>query len=294
MPATGERIVYQVTYDAEGCRVTSDDPPKKDKPEISILGASHSFGRGVSDDETFPWILQANNPDFCIKNRSVAGSTSSYNLLLLRRILKQQEAPDMVVYFCVPQLDLIVSQNGRYLTPAPSSVIRNNRLITYTAQDFVTLPFSKTLQTAATVQGAINWLIKRSDNNVESLDITKKVLLEMKAECARHGVEFLVAAGFYSAHIYSFLEQNGFFWIPCTKLETGHMEDDLKKWSLYPLDNHPNGAAHVRMADSIHAALQDIRDGKSPSPILDEADYEEIQALQQARPPAGMDIYPLF
>jgi hypothetical protein len=76
-----------------GRRIT----PIRDKSRklIHMLGCSFTFGHGVEDNETYPWIIADMHPDLQIKNYGVSSYCPMRSLLQLREI---KEKPDLITF----------------------------------------------------------------------------------------------------------------------------------------------------------------------------------------------------
>lgn len=88
---------YHASINAQGFRGTPATP-KKDKPRVIVIGDSTAFGLGVSDDETFPVVLErALKGRVEVLNWGVPG----YNLVQAVELFREKGQvyePDVVVY----------------------------------------------------------------------------------------------------------------------------------------------------------------------------------------------------
>src|SRR5437879_1593276 len=62
------RIDFRVTIGDDGYRVTSRASDSQKKPDLWILGCSYTWGLGVNDEETFPWIVQSSMRELRVRN----------------------------------------------------------------------------------------------------------------------------------------------------------------------------------------------------------------------------------
>jgi hypothetical protein len=92
-------VRYTARTDERGRRRTG--PPESNgavrKPEIWIFGCSFTFGAGVEDDESYPWLLQQRLPAYAVRNYGVSGYGTLQSLLLYRRELRQSEPPEIAI-----------------------------------------------------------------------------------------------------------------------------------------------------------------------------------------------------
>jgi hypothetical protein len=86
---------YTARTDAHRRRRTA--PPDSDgeagRPEIWIFGCSFTFGAGVEDDQTYPWLLQQRLPSYAVRNYGVNGYGTVQSLLQYRRELAASQPP---------------------------------------------------------------------------------------------------------------------------------------------------------------------------------------------------------
>ncbi|MFT4571266.1 MAG: hypothetical protein ACI8TX_001717 [Hyphomicrobiaceae bacterium] len=68
-----------------------------DRPQIWILGGSFTHGWMVNDSESFPWIVQTDFPQYCVRNFGVSGYGAVNSLLQLEQELTAGEKPALAV-----------------------------------------------------------------------------------------------------------------------------------------------------------------------------------------------------
>lgn len=97
-----EKTHFYVSTNEDGLRNTSDEITllESNKKRIMTLGCSTTFGWGVSDQETYPSVLQKliqpKNSDYEVVNGGQPGFTSFQGLWFWNKILKDY-TPDVVV-----------------------------------------------------------------------------------------------------------------------------------------------------------------------------------------------------
>ena len=90
-----EKTHFYVSTNEDGLRSTSDKvtPLESNKKRIMTLGCSTTFGWGVSDQESYPSVLQeliqSKNPDYEVVNGGQPGFTSFQGLWFWNKILKK-------------------------------------------------------------------------------------------------------------------------------------------------------------------------------------------------------------
>lgn len=98
-----ETPYFDVTYtiDDRGCRITPD--PEHPIGEILFLGCSFTFGLGVEDEETFPYLLGARYwTDYKVYNLSTPGWGTAHAYLNLIAWLEVHPTPAAVIYGWIP------------------------------------------------------------------------------------------------------------------------------------------------------------------------------------------------
>jgi hypothetical protein len=91
---------FRATHDARGHRITrrvEQDDATASGTEIWIFGDSFSYGWSVSDDESFPWLLQTAFPRHRVTNFAVGGYGTLQALLQLEAALRSGAQPALVV-----------------------------------------------------------------------------------------------------------------------------------------------------------------------------------------------------
>lgn len=88
-----------VTIDAEGRRWTGAPAPSAGTIRVAVLGGSTSFGTGVSDEESWPALLQRQlGPRYAVMNYGVPGYSTAEAIIQAGLVLPET-APAVVVYY---------------------------------------------------------------------------------------------------------------------------------------------------------------------------------------------------
>jgi hypothetical protein len=91
---------FHATHDAEGHRISAPpraSEPAEARPELWIFGDSFAYGWSVSDEQTFPWLLQSAFPRQRALSFAVGGYGTLHALRLLREALATRARPALVV-----------------------------------------------------------------------------------------------------------------------------------------------------------------------------------------------------
>lgn len=82
---------FNVTHLPNALRIThpidSNKEPKR-KEEIWVFGCSYTHGWSISDEETYPWLLQKQFPEYDVINFGMSGYGTIHSLLQFRDALK--------------------------------------------------------------------------------------------------------------------------------------------------------------------------------------------------------------
>ncbi|MEL6255440.1 MAG: hypothetical protein AAFR87_25765, partial [Bacteroidota bacterium] len=88
---------YQVRHGSDSLRITHPSPLPDSLPEIFLLGCSYTYGMGVNDEDSFPYLLQEAFPTYRVKNFGVPGFGSVQSYLQLKAELKKGNRPKIVI-----------------------------------------------------------------------------------------------------------------------------------------------------------------------------------------------------
>jgi len=90
-------VEFDVVYSlAGGQRITSAHPPNA--PAIIATGCSFTFGHGLNDEDTWPWLLQKKFPNYRVMNLGVMGYGTDQALLAAeRQVLRSPQQTAAVV-----------------------------------------------------------------------------------------------------------------------------------------------------------------------------------------------------
>ncbi len=70
--------------------------------QVALLGCSFTFGLGVTDSETYPWLLNEMSADISFDNYGVRGYGAYQCLLTMKRILEREpQRYQVIVYSCI-------------------------------------------------------------------------------------------------------------------------------------------------------------------------------------------------
>ena len=106
-------VEYDAVYSlSNGQRITSAHPPNA--PIIIAAGCSFTFGHGINDEDTWPWLLQEQFPDYRVMNVGVMGYGTDQALLAAERqvLLSPQQTAAVVLGLADFQIERNRSPQG--------------------------------------------------------------------------------------------------------------------------------------------------------------------------------------
>ena len=94
--------VWYATNLDNGLRITHpvesyEHKQSKPKSEIWVLGCSVTYGFGLRDDQTYPWLLQSHLPQYEIRNWGALGYGTLHSFIQLQEAFKSEKRPLVVV-----------------------------------------------------------------------------------------------------------------------------------------------------------------------------------------------------
>ena len=186
---------FNVTYLPDGRRRSSEHD-RADNPPLILLGCSFTEGFGLSDRDTFAWMLQEKLATYHVENWGVSGYGTIHSLLLLRSLANRAplHRPGVVVYGF-----------------APFHATRNvkNPLVQRTWEEPFTFPICDEVACSSWSGRKMGSLLESSrlislmENAWDSAyqatihaaaaRVTERLILDMAREAASQGMRFVVA-----------------------------------------------------------------------------------------------------
>ena len=256
----------RMTYLEDGSRATQLTPPgaTDERPGMVFVGGSYTQGWAISDDETFPWLLQSRFPDHRALNFGTSGYGGYQSLLTLERVLPTLDQPATVYYgFHVHHelrnvapafwLASLVQYETRGHVAVPYITLADDEtLVRHPPEAYSSFPLRKQSALVALVERRV--MERRSAGRFSQRQrATELLLLEMHERVAEYGgrlVVVLLEMDDDSRERYvSLFEKHGVESIDCSI--------SLGPDTRVENEGHPNGKAHVRWADCIEAHAVD-------------------------------------
>lgn len=272
----GKELKWSCSTDSKGCRVTSHDINAHDnKPSIMILGCSLTFGCGLNNEDTYPWLLQERFEDYSIKNYGV----SAYSLYQMSLVLEKNigiEKPKVVVLgfhnlLEIRNVNLLYRRHLLTQFKNPSCLVRNGKIKKYAPSGYRKILWADHINLLKILEFNINKVrFVRHENRKMIRSTTEYLLLKIRKVCKENNAKLLVACVDYSEPYYDFFVNNGFLWCITGVNRHARNEDGSPKWTLFPFDNHPTKETNRVYASVIGEALENLLDKKyvTPDPRL--------------------------
>lgn len=273
IPRKGLRLNYTVTTDSEGRRITAS-APSDGTTTVSIYGCSNTFGWGLDDEATFPWLLQTARPDLRVLNYGVSGY-SLYQMLLRMEKTIERDKPAVVVLGFSPGLEArsvsdhhylrVLSEQGGTPPSCLSTQGKNGKraLKRFAPEGYKHLALSDKSALVKLAERRLNRLLYagRAKDDARR-KTTEHLLLAMENLCRKHGavfhVQYLVANTGYR----EFLHKAAMNWAPGPVDLDQCDEAGNYAYRLAPFDGHPNAAANRAYAEAMGPVLDGLlKDG---------------------------------
>lgn len=88
---------YTVTHGKDSLRITSYASNTDSPSAILLMGCSYTYGMGVDDSMTFPFLIQQGIPSYKVKNMGVPGYGTVQSYLQLKRYIQRGIIPEKVI-----------------------------------------------------------------------------------------------------------------------------------------------------------------------------------------------------
>lgn len=272
MAGAGE-FHWSYRHDEDGCRLTGPPSDAPDaRPEIFVMGCSGTYGQGVNDEESYPWLLQERFPEYRVRNFAV-GAYSLYQMLLRLEHELERTRPAAVV---VGAHNLLIGRDvngfmGRVFFlrsyRSPSCLSRKRKLLRFRPAGYDRLPLSEWILTLRALEYLLNRLRFRGRTGEElEARTARHVLLTLRERCRASDVPFLVTCIDSSEKFYDFLHSKDFAWCVTGVDNLRRLSRGDSSWAMPPFETHPNPSAHSLMAETTAQALEQVLAGRRVRP----------------------------
>ena len=231
--------------------------------QVWIVGDSVTYGWSVSDEESYPWLLQERLTDYEVVNFGVSGYGTVHSLIQLREALGNNPPPRVVILAYASWLDVRNTfirarrkslSSAKHLGPLNQPYARlspDGRLDLFMdTVEYREFPLMRYSALAHALEEAYN---RYEERHARSHEVTKAILKQIIELCRAHGVE-LVVAGLTSdattASMFEYCKGEG------VKVVDIYVDRLAKENNNLPYDSHPSAVAHREYARKLEAFLR--------------------------------------
>ncbi len=254
---------FRSTHHKNGYRIsTGTDTGQSGNPgkRLMIFGDSFTYGSGLNDNQTYPWLLQQMLPERDVRNYGVPGYGVA-NVYIQMKEIFAPDSGDVCIYAYFTQHNnrfersvvkmmyghADIKSNFGYL------LMDNNLRSAFYKYDYRLVPFSRHSSLMNFADDQWNHALDKSDNR-KAEGVAKKIVAEMNRECRRRGAVFILAAirqkdG--SEDMLHFCRNNG---IRATDISVDLTDTAFNQM---PYDDHPNAYANTLFAERLCRFLKE-------------------------------------
>jgi hypothetical protein len=263
-----DSYVFTTTNLSDSLRAThpvdSSSKPKA-KPQIWIFGDSITYGWSVNDEETFPWLLQKDLPNYEVVNFGFMGYGTLHSLIQLREAFQHRNKPRLIILNYASWQDVrntfirgrrkmlaIASSLGPVNQPYAGLTKDGKLIISMDTMQYHEFPL---MRRSAFVNMLEETYDKYEERHVDSHAVTKDIVKEIANLCRSQGVKLIIAtitSDPTTSDMLEFAHKEG--------LKTVDMFVDLSvpANNNLPFDSHPSALAHRQYAQLLRSRLLDL------------------------------------
>jgi hypothetical protein len=238
-------------------------PPEDHKREIWILGDSITYGWSVNDEESYPWLLQENFPDYEIVNFGVSGYGTLHSLIQLREALESGKKPQVVILAYASWHDVrntFIRIRRKMLASSSSLGSVNQPYARLTKEgkleifmDTIAYHEFPLMRYSAFIHALEEIYDRYEERHARSHEVTKAIIKEISDLCRASGITFAVVTLTSDPTTSDMLDH-------CQRegIKTGSIWVDLniKENNNLPYDSHPSAIAHQQYAHKLESFLR--------------------------------------
>jgi hypothetical protein len=230
------------------------------KDEVWIFGCSFTYGWGLKDEETYPWLIQERFPEYEVVNFGVGGYGTIHSLLQFRDALKSRTPKVAVLAYANfhDERNTFLRQRRKYVVAGRNLGPVAQPYARLDAQGHLNYQFAPIEYSEVPLMrysALINFLESKynqlEDKFVRSHEVSRALILELAKIAAEHDVKFILAGIFNSAgtvEMLNFAREHGI-----TSID---LSVDLKVPANRLPDEHPSALANRQFADQLERLLR--------------------------------------
>ncbi len=244
-----DQLKWTSTQNENGYRITSDVSDTA-RPEIWIFGCSFTYGWGVDDDETYPWLLQEALPEYTIKNYGVGAYGTLQSYYQLKDELEKGKKPELIVLAYLPFHDQRNTASRFWIRAISTHKKLLNLQYPYARLEKDSLKYAYTTLSYQSVPGS-SWSCasgfmevmynKWQDRSCKNSHVTRHLLKQISDDCTNANIPLVLCGLDSYPRAVDHLEK-----MNSSGLETLNIGLDLvsPEYTFLPVDPHPNQVAH--------------------------------------------------
>ncbi len=263
-------LKYKVTHNKDSLRITSNTIEDLAKPQIHFHGCSFTYGMGVNDHQTFPFLVQqALGDHYLIKNIAVPGYGNLQGYLRTKSIIEtNQEKPKIIFAFYAPfhQERNVLSSNFRAQMYYNFSVLSLDKIsysYPFISLDNEDLVFQETKNIYNPIFGKKNFAIMNAiqesihsfkNKRISAHQSTLLLFEKWNQLCQEEEIEFIVASILKDDESQFMLEALKEKDVKTLDIALDILNDN--QLNQLPYDSHPSELAHQIYAEQLINYLQ--------------------------------------
>lgn len=265
----------QVTQNKDSNRITrpaTDTTDYTHKPTLNIYGCSFTWGVGINDSSTYPFLVQKALPFYNVQNKGVFAAGNILAYLQLKEEIERHEPPAIALITYASFHDQRNTMNREWATYIKQSVIQvsgskaeelkrahfidtlrlpqarligDSLCVSYKPLNGDLFPFSRYSVICNLIHTYLNY---RDEKKINSNLVTRKLFYEIKEMSKKNGIRLIIACIDSDENTKSM--QAYFKKLGIEYLSFGVDYEHDNKYNLYP-DLHPNERTNVIYANKI-------------------------------------------
>ena len=258
----GSGYSFNVTHLPNTLRITHPVDDYKEpnrKEEIWIFGGSYTHGWSINDEETFPWLLQEQFPEYEIVNFGVSGYGTIHSLIQFQEAL-ETTTPEIVILvhagfhderntFSRARRKAVAPWNRLGPLIQPYARLDKDGELKYFIGDveYREIPLMEYLAFAHFIEITYNQL---ETDWLQSHAVSEALVVEMAELAKKHEVKFIVTNIAGGDAMLDFAEKNGIANVDISE------DISLPENNNLPHDPHPSAIANQKYADKLSRFLK--------------------------------------
>jgi hypothetical protein len=258
----GSGYSFKVAHLSNTLRIThpiEDNKEPNQKGEIWIFGGSFTHGWSINDEETFPWLLQEQFPEYEVVNFGVSGYGTIHSLIQFQEAL-ETKAPEIFILayagfhdkrntFSRARRKDVAPWNRLGPLIQPYARLDKDGELNYLIGDveYREIPMMEYLAFAHFIEITYNQL---ETNWLQSHAVSEALVMEMAELAKKHEAKFIVANIIGGDAMLDFAEKSEIANIDIS------VDVSLPENNNLPHDPHPSAFANQKYADKLSRFLK--------------------------------------